>query len=302
MFNADLALSVSMTAVSTILSVIMLPANLLLYSKFSFKENVVSQLDMSSLFIALTIVIGAIGLGLYCSASFKSQKFNMLANQLGNVAGICLILFSATMTNSGDADSRIYARHWKFYVAVTLPCIGGLLLSTLIASTLRLRPPERVTVAIECCYQNVGIATSLALSMFQGEQLREAMGVRKFMRIASSVLCAIVANASVSTAFFYGVIEAVIVTLYCLTAWKIGWTKAPENASLCTVLFTSYEVLENENRNGEQIEVSVSNTDGDVLRECSDGSTFTTYFDMGYWGSPSEGITQPNEKPPYSQQ
>ena len=49
------------------------------------------------------------------------------------------------------------------------------------------------TVAVECCYQNVGIATSLALTMFQGNDLNQAMGVP----------------------FFYGMVEAVFVGFYC---------------------------------------------------------------------------------------
>lgn len=179
MFNADLALSVSMTAISTVLSIMMLPANLLLYTRFSYEKDVISNLDWHAVFLALVIVITAIALGLYCSAKIKSRKFNKIANQVGNFSGLCLIIFSATMTNTGSADSRIWSRHWTFYVGVALPCIGGLVLANIIATSLGLLRPERVTVAIECCYQNVGIATSLALTMFDGEELNEAMGVRK---------------------------------------------------------------------------------------------------------------------------
>ena len=68
MFNADLALSVTMTAISTLLSIIMLPLNLLLYSRFSYDDDVIAVLDWMSLFVALVVVIGAITLGLFCSA------------------------------------------------------------------------------------------------------------------------------------------------------------------------------------------------------------------------------------------
>lgn len=82
MFNGDLALSVTMTAVSTILSCITLPANLLLYSKFSYDDDVVASLDWPSLFTALVIVIGAITLGLICSAKLHSHNFNAMANKV----------------------------------------------------------------------------------------------------------------------------------------------------------------------------------------------------------------------------
>ncbi len=82
MFNADLALSVTMTAISTILSCIALPANLLLYSRFSYGDDVVSLLDWPSLFTALVVVIGAITVGLICSAKIHSHRFNVLANKV----------------------------------------------------------------------------------------------------------------------------------------------------------------------------------------------------------------------------
>jgi len=82
MFNADLALSVTMTAVSTILSCFTLPINLLLYSKFSYDAEVVALLDWASLFTALVVVIGAICLGLFCSAKVHSHQFNVIANKV----------------------------------------------------------------------------------------------------------------------------------------------------------------------------------------------------------------------------
>ncbi len=145
MFNADLALSVTMTAISTLLSTIFLPVNLLIYARYSYEADVIMALDWTSLFVALAIVIGAIGLGLFCSAKIHSHKFNLMANhvrntdvqcivglsfshflnynQLGNWAGIALIIFSATMTNTGGEDTKIWERDWKFYVGTTLPCL-----------------------------------------------------------------------------------------------------------------------------------------------------------------------------------
>ena len=82
MFNADLALSVTMTAISTILSIITLPLNLLLYTKFCYNRNVVANVDWSSVFVALNIVISAVALGLFASYSNRSHKFNMIVNKV----------------------------------------------------------------------------------------------------------------------------------------------------------------------------------------------------------------------------
>ena len=69
-----------MTAISTILSVVMLPVNLLLYTRFSYEDDVVKNLDWKSLFVALLVVISAIFIGLYCSFYFKSKRFHRGAN------------------------------------------------------------------------------------------------------------------------------------------------------------------------------------------------------------------------------
>lgn len=143
-FNADLALSVTMTAISTILSIAILPMNLLLYTKYSYDDDVISKLDWPSLFTALFIVILAIGIGLYCSYKIQSFEFNKRANQLGNTAGLALIIFSALVTNTGDADSKIWSRDWSFYVGVSLPCILGLIIANVIGTVCELKKPERV--------------------------------------------------------------------------------------------------------------------------------------------------------------
>lgn len=248
-----------MTAISTILSIIMLPLNLLLYVHLAYKheEGVVQNLEWSSLLLALAIVITAIGCGLYCSARFQSRRFNRIANHIGNLAGFLLVVLSATLANNGSAETRIWSRHWTFYVAIFIPCLGGLILSNFIASCFRLLKPERVTVAIECCYQNVGIATSLALTMFNGNDLKDAMAVP----------------------FLYGLCEAAVVGIYCLIVWKLGWTKAPSNANLCYVLVTSYEVLEYVRKDLAGIEVTVSDSDERLEEAMSDdGNILTTYF------------------------
>lgn len=270
LFNADLALSVTMTAVSTILSVVMLPVNLLIYAKFSYDADVTQSIDFMSVFVALGIVIVAITLGLFVSYQCHSYKFNMIANKIGNFAGLFLILFSALMASGGggngdEAGSNVWNNHWTFYVAITAPCLMGLITSALLTSVLDLRRPERMSVSIECCYQNTGIATSMALTMFQGNDLNQAMGVP----------------------FLYGIIEAVLIGLFCVICWKGGWSKAPADAPIWNVISVSYEVLETEiiDTDIDQIEVSISRDEETAgtntkPQDEHDGNILMTYFCM----------------------
>jgi predicted Na+-dependent transporter len=164
MFNADLALSVTMTAISTIASTVFLPINLLIYVQWSYHADVIGSLDWTSLFVAIAIVVAAILLGLYCSAKIYSRRFNVLANKIGNVAGVALIMLSFAVTNTGSSDTKIWSRDWKFYLGVALPCVVAIIVANVLTSFLKLLKPERVTVSVETCYQNVGIATSVGES------------------------------------------------------------------------------------------------------------------------------------------
>lgn len=87
MFNADLALSVTLTAISTLLSIIMLPVNLLLYSKLSYNADVIQGLDWYAIFVSLTIVMVAIALGLFASERYNSHSFNLHANRVSRMHG-----------------------------------------------------------------------------------------------------------------------------------------------------------------------------------------------------------------------
>lgn len=234
MFNADLALSVTMTAISTLISTVMLPANLLLYVNASFGvrsgadsgETVLGNIDWASLFVSLAIVILAIALGLCASFRISSHRFNRFANRMGSVSGILLIIFSAVVTSlSGSQEAQLWGQPWSFYVGVTAPCLVGLFIATIFASIARLRKPERISVGVECCYQNVGIATSAAVAMFDDP-------IDK-----GQALC---------VPLFYGLMEAIVLGIYCIIGWKCGWTKAPREETFCTMIVTTYEVDEDE--------------------------------------------------------
>ncbi|KAL7552885.1 hypothetical protein ACHAWF_016130 [Thalassiosira exigua] len=231
-----------MTAISTILSVIMLPLNLYFYIPKAFSNSddvdVFGILDFGSLMTSILVVFGAIGSGIYASDKVKHPKFHVYANRVGTFAGVTLVILAGIHANAG----KIWEKDARYYWGVALPCIIALILSTAVASYAGLKKPERVTLAIESCYQNCGIATSIALSMFQGDSRADAMGVP----------------------FFYGLVEILIVGVYCITAWKGGWTKAPPTDPFWDVVTTSYEVLLADKMAGENQTIDVQLAQQDV--------------------------------------
>lgn len=246
MFNADLALSVTMTAVSTMLSCFFLPANLLLYTHLAFgfntndheselapeEESIIENLDWKSLFVSITVVTSAIGVGLFLSYKISSPKFNKCMNQIGSTSGILLILASAVLS-SGESEARIWDQPLSFYIGVSLPCVAGLIAANLFAYVTKLKKPEAVTVSVECCYQNVGIATTAAVAMYDNPLDQ---------------------SQALLVPLFYGAFEAILLAFYCMIAWKLGWTKAPRDDPFCMVITKSYEVKDDDDIGGERDE------------------------------------------------
>jgi predicted Na+-dependent transporter len=156
LFNAELSLSVTMTAISTLLSTIMLPTNLILYTRWTYSSAVVKSLDWSALFVSLIVVLGGISSGLLASAKqARNPNFHRRANLLGNLAGLSLITLSITVS-SADHQASIWTEETSFYVGVATPAIIGLGVATYLTSRLSLEKPERVAVSVESCYQNTG--------------------------------------------------------------------------------------------------------------------------------------------------
>lgn len=232
LFNAELALSVAMTSVSSILSLGFLPANLFFYYWLAYTVilepdggeddiDVVGAIDFSGIFISLGVVLSAIILGLFAGSQFASPRFHENANHFGSFCGLALILFSVFLGGGGGgAETNFWSLSWSFYLATALPCIGGIVLATFFSRCFRLSPPEVVAISIGCCFRNTAIATSVAITMFDDPDQRAE---------------------AVSVPLFYGFVEAVVIGIYCICVWKMGWTKAPPDEKLCVVLTKTYE-------------------------------------------------------------
>lgn len=219
-FNADLALSVAMTAISTCLSVILLPFNLLMYAQFAYGDDLKDMLDWWSLAATLVLVMAAICSGIYASAFKNSHEFNLNANRLGNYSGLILTVVSAVISCSHES-ARLWDRYPSFYFGIAIPCVAALIIANAITRAIKLPNAEVVTISIESCCQNVGIAMSVAMAMFYGEDLARAVAVP----------------------LYYGILQALLTFCYCMVTWKLGWTKAPADVGFWTMICTSYEIL-----------------------------------------------------------
>lgn len=295
-FNAELALSVAFSAVSSICSIALLPANVFLYTFLVYRNydgskenedesenttdfdqsNVLQSLNFVTLIATLCVALLAMGLGIASGYFLNKRWFHAVCHRAGSVSGLILIFFSVKLTSGGDNnDSNLedgtspptwWNQHWSLYVATIVPCCIGVATSHLLARRMGLTGPETVALTIECCYQNTGIALSVAISMFSDPLLRAQ---------------------AVAVPLIYGITDAVLVCLYCLYSWKAGRTKAPANENLCLVVIKSYEfdmehdtdVVDDENdsdskeqQEGHQNNDSILNDadNGDIERRLND--------------------------------
>ena len=77
--------SSSRLSCSTIVAIIMLPLNLVIYTPLVFNGNnidVMEILDFGALITSLVVVIGAIVLGIYSGTKVKSHEFRIYANKV----------------------------------------------------------------------------------------------------------------------------------------------------------------------------------------------------------------------------
>lgn len=229
LFNADLGLSVAMTAASSALCVLFLPLNMFIYLS-SLTGRADSSMDQvplpwQSLYVSVGVIMSAVGAGLYAS---KKQPHNRtLYNKVGNACGGLLILFSILIVTTGVRPSEapptpIWSQEPILFVTVTGPCFLGLCLACAVASSpcLHLSRPQRVAVAVECCYQNTAIATAVSLSMFTEKE-----------DIATAIAVPVI----------YGLVEIVFIGLFLVAAWRLGWTHSPASDSICAVLSGNYQ-------------------------------------------------------------
>jgi len=211
--NADLSLSVAMTTTSTVAAMAMLPLNTMLYLKVVLGTRGV-DLPLLSLLSSVGIVIGAVTTGLTAAHCFPSKRsaFNRLGS-IGGVALVALALFSPGSNSPSLGEFTV----WLLWVAVALPCVMGIILTTVLASLVPgISPPERTALGIETCFQNTSIALAVALQMPKHVE-------------------------AVVVPLLYGVVELICIGCLAFLAWRLGYTYAPPSDNIFRVLLNNYQ-------------------------------------------------------------
>ena len=156
--KGDLALSVGMTGVSTLLAPVLTPLLVWLLAGKTVDVDVVAMFLSILWVVILPIVAGLIVKRLWPRQTERATIFLPALSSLA-IAAIVLIVISASAHKLLSGGLMIVA-------VVMLHNIGGLTIGYLIARLLHLAVPKRRALSIEVGMQNSGLASSLATLHF----------------------------------------------------------------------------------------------------------------------------------------
>ncbi|WP_430461900.1 bile acid:sodium symporter family protein [Thalassolituus sp. LLYu03] len=156
--RGDVALSVSMTLVSTLAGVLLTPWLVALYADASIAVN-----TQAMLFSIAQIVVLPIVAGLLCNR-FLPQVGQSLNAHLPDISSVLILLIIAIIV-ALNAD-EISVMGMSAVLAVVLHNLSGLLLAYVIARATGQTEVAARTIAIEVGMQNSGLAVALALKFY----------------------------------------------------------------------------------------------------------------------------------------
>jgi predicted Na+-dependent transporter len=142
------------------------------------------------------VALAAIFASLSAGYKFDNPTFHGRANQFGSICGLLLILLTGFLgSGGGGASFSVWTMEWSVYVVTALPCALGICFGNLASRWLKASKPKTAAIAIETCYQNTAIATSIAITKYSVTRARAL---------------------AVSVPFLYGAMKAIIIGIYCL--------------------------------------------------------------------------------------
>ncbi|XP_023220388.1 ileal sodium/bile acid cotransporter-like isoform X3 [Centruroides sculpturatus] len=161
--NGDVSLSVTMTTVSTILALGMMPLNVWIYS-------IRTESSMA--------------------IRWKAPKVSVYVTKGGSALGF-IFLIIVTMLKFVMFKNWLHQISWKFIIASTCMPITGILLGYFIALICRRSNAVCKTIAIESGIQNAAVAFSVIILSFDIRKYFTILFIPWFYGLSQSVICAL---------------------------------------------------------------------------------------------------------------
>ena len=156
--KGDLALSVGMTATSTLLAPVLTPLLVWLLAGETVDVNVVGMLLSILWVVILPIALGLVVKRLLPKATERATAYLPALSSLA----ICLIVIIVIAANA----HKLLSGGMVIVLVVVLHNVLGLCVGYLIGALLKLSPAKRRAISVEVGMQNSGLASSLATLHF----------------------------------------------------------------------------------------------------------------------------------------
>jgi BASS family bile acid:Na+ symporter len=159
--RADLALSITMTAVSTLASVVLMPVFLFVYaSSLSETPMQVPYLAVMGTLLAMLVPIG-IGMWIRHRSVERARK----VERVGSISG-AVLLAVLLVTSVADQIELVTTATDSTIRACVGVVSAGMFLGYVVARIVRLDPPQRHAVSLETGVQNSPLAIAVILATF----------------------------------------------------------------------------------------------------------------------------------------
>ncbi|CAC5426359.1 SLC10A2 [Mytilus coruscus] len=183
--DGDVALSISMTAVSTVLAMGMLPLNLLIYSRSWTDQPLI--IPYVNILISFGLTLGPALLGIFIR--WKFPKVADVLVKVGSVAGALAILLLLTLLSI--QYPFMYHSTWRIYIGTLILPFAGFLFGYLVALLLRQDHVRCRTIALETGIQNFPLCMSLLTLTYSNDVFAE-ISLFPLLYGVTCILCSLV--------------------------------------------------------------------------------------------------------------
>lgn len=183
--DGDVALSISMTAVSTVLALGMMPLNLLIYSRSWTSEPLV--IPYINIMISFALTIGPAIIGILIR--WKFPKIAAVLVKVGSAAGALSILLLLTLLSI--QYPFMYQSTWRIYIGSILLPFAGFLFGYLVAMICRQDPVRCRTIALETGIQNFPLCMTL-LTLTYSKDMFAQISLFPLLYGVTCILCSLV--------------------------------------------------------------------------------------------------------------
>lgn len=169
--RADVALSISMTAASKVLGIVLMPLCLYVYARpFTGAELAIPYGDIVK---TLVVLLVPVAIAMLLRRRF-GERFASIAEKVGSLAGLCvlLVLILVSVVRNADVFKTLTA---EMILAAALLGSVGMLLGSLVARLSGLPVAQRRTVSFETGIQNSPLCFAILVTAFPSDNQLELL-------------------------------------------------------------------------------------------------------------------------------